>query len=144
MKAESAKRSPIEGDCMGPTAGLLALLWVVSRGELRGVLKLACRSCSARLARSSATAILCTAPCMAGQLIQIPTLTPQMTGGAFTWRVTCCSCSVRLMRSSIDVFLCKTPCVGRDSFVRACIAQAQLMALGCSPPELDALCSRSL
>lgn len=79
MEARSAERSPIEpgeGDCRGPTAGLLALLWAASRGELRGVLKLACRSCSARLARSSATAILCTAPCMAGQLTQIPNFPP--------------------------------------------------------------------
>ena len=51
-----------------PGAGLLAALALsrgLTRGLLRGVLKLAFRSCSARLARSSASAILCTAPCAA-------------------------------------------------------------------------------
>lgn len=64
------RSSPVEpGEERGggrPAAGLLALLSLprgLMRGLPRGVLKLDCRSCSARLARSNASAILCTAPC---------------------------------------------------------------------------------
>ena len=58
--AEAGER----GGCI-PAAGLLWLLPSrgLTRGLARGVLKLDWRSCSARLARSSASAILCTAPC---------------------------------------------------------------------------------
>ena len=112
--ARSAERAPAEfGErCSGgPTAGLLALLWAASRGELRGVLKLACRSCSARLARSSATAILCAALCMTGGFIRIPCLMPVMPGLILTWRFQRHFCRLRLMRSRVCAIQCSMLCM---------------------------------
>lgn len=62
------KSLPAEvGDGHGgsPAAGLLCVLLSLglTLGLALGVLKLDCLSCSARLARSRASAILCTAPC---------------------------------------------------------------------------------